>query len=264
MPLNIPGLLVPFQLLIYPRLVVPALVVKDIRQIDFCALKRAGYRGAVFDKDNCLTLPHRDTIVPELQKSWEICRETFGEDNVLIVSNSAGTKLDAGGIQSESVTHHLKVPVLRHKAYKPAYSCIAGIRRYFSSLRSPILDHELIIVGDRVFTDVVIANRMRMHSDRQRQNLLTSSASSQDPEKELPLEASKTEIPVGPLAIWTTGVWQRESMFIRWIEHGLVNAVEKWSTPPTGEPIDVSRFLKEEKIEPPKKSSSLFSSLRRT
>lgn len=73
MPLNIPGLLVPFQLLIYPRLVVPALVVKgscddiffpvqyltvtaqeDIRQIDFSALKRAGYRGAVFDKDNCL------------------------------------------------------------------------------------------------------------------------------------------------------------------------------------------------------------------
>ena len=73
MPLNIPGLLVPFQLLVYPRLALPSLVVKgkrplyckllapltilaqeDIRQIDFLALKRAGYRGAVFDKDNCL------------------------------------------------------------------------------------------------------------------------------------------------------------------------------------------------------------------
>ena len=58
---------------------------EDIRQIDFLALKLAGYRGAVFDKDNCLvlakcifrarfmahnpeqTLPHRDTIIPELQ-----------------------------------------------------------------------------------------------------------------------------------------------------------------------------------------------------
>lgn len=28
MPLNIPGILVPFQLLIYPRLVIPSLVVK--------------------------------------------------------------------------------------------------------------------------------------------------------------------------------------------------------------------------------------------
>jgi predicted HAD superfamily phosphohydrolase YqeG len=27
---------------------------KDIRQLDFVALCKAGYRGAVFDKDNCL------------------------------------------------------------------------------------------------------------------------------------------------------------------------------------------------------------------
>lgn len=27
---------------------------KDIRQLDFPELRRAGYRGAVFDKDNCL------------------------------------------------------------------------------------------------------------------------------------------------------------------------------------------------------------------
>jgi hypothetical protein len=27
---------------------------EDIRQLDFAALRQAGYRGAVFDKDNCL------------------------------------------------------------------------------------------------------------------------------------------------------------------------------------------------------------------
>jgi phosphatidylglycerophosphatase GEP4 len=72
MPLNVPGILVPFQLLLHPRLVIPSFVVRgiyfykfprsfltvstqeDIRQIDFAALKQAGYRGAVFDKDNCL------------------------------------------------------------------------------------------------------------------------------------------------------------------------------------------------------------------
>ena len=27
---------------------------EDIRQLDFRELRRAGYRGAVFDKDNCL------------------------------------------------------------------------------------------------------------------------------------------------------------------------------------------------------------------
>jgi len=268
--LNVPGLLVPFQLLIYPRLVVPALVVKDIRHIDFPALKLAGYRGAVFDKDNCLTLPHRDTLIPELQKSWEICRETFGQGNVLIVSNSAGTWLDAGGIQSESVTHHLKVPVLCHKAFKPAYSCITAIRSYFSSLQSPILDHELIIVGDRIFTDVLIANRMRMQSIRKQQTLLGSSlaSTSEKVEKAAIVEAPKRESTAGPLAIWTTGIWERETMPMRWMERSLVSTVERWSTPPTEEPIDVRRFLKkEQEIEPPKKSSilvALLSRLKRT
>ena len=71
MPLNIPGLLVPFQLIFNPRIVLPAIVVKgtvfihrvpvttsspqqDIRYLDFAALRKAGYRGAVFDKDNCI------------------------------------------------------------------------------------------------------------------------------------------------------------------------------------------------------------------
>lgn len=84
MPFNLPGILVPFHLLLNPRLLVPGVVVKgllfslstfnylqhctrqrryfgadcsrqeDIRQLDFPALYKAGYRGAVFDKDNCL------------------------------------------------------------------------------------------------------------------------------------------------------------------------------------------------------------------
>lgn len=72
MPLNVPGLFAPFQVLVHPRLVIPSLAVKgncgllrmrvlitslsqtDIRQIDFAALRREGYRGVVFDKDNCL------------------------------------------------------------------------------------------------------------------------------------------------------------------------------------------------------------------
>ena len=57
MPLNIPGLLVPFQLVLYPRLVLPSIAVKDIWHIDFHKLRRAGYRGIVFDKDNCLVSP---------------------------------------------------------------------------------------------------------------------------------------------------------------------------------------------------------------
>lgn len=218
MPLNIPGILVPVHLLINPRLVVPALSVRDIRQLDFVALKAAGYRGAVVDKDNCLTLPHHDELVPELTDAWRECRQTFGEGNVLVVSNSAGTpQYDAGGIQAESISYYLQVPVLRHRTPKPGYSCIGGVRDYFASLQSPVKDDELVVIGDRIFTDVVMANRMKSEDNAR-----------------------------GPLSIWTTGVWTKEAMGMRWIERKLVEAVMRSTN---GENQFAAQFLKPQMLE---------------
>jgi len=149
--------------------------------------------------------------VPELTGAWEECRQTFGEANVLIVSNSAGTPhFDAGGIQAESITHTLRTPVLFHKSLKPSYSCIQSIRNYFSSLPAPITDSELVVIGDRVFTDVVMANRMKT------------------------------------MSIWTTGIWTKESILMRWMEKKLVNGVARWSSGGRGE--DLSRFLKVQEL----------------
>ena len=55
-------------------------------------------------------------------------------------------------------------------------------------------DDELVVVGDRVFTDVVMARRMK-----------------------------------GPLAVWTTDVWQREAA--RLMQRALVDVVRRWSAP---------------------------------
>ena len=57
-------------------------------------------------------------------------------------------------------------------------------------------DDELVVVGDRVFTDVVMARRMK-----------------------------------GPLAVWTTGVWQREATVMRLMERVLVDVVRRWTAP---------------------------------
>ncbi|KAH9833465.1 mitochondrial PGP phosphatase-domain-containing protein [Rhodofomes roseus] len=237
MPFNFPGTLVPLHLLINPRLVVPQMIVKDIRQLDFPELRRGGYRGAVFDKDNCLTRPHRDTLVPELKDAWDECRKTFGPQNVLIVSNSAGSHLDAGEIQAESVSHHLSAPVLRHTSFKPSYSCIASVRAYFASLPQPIRDEELIVVGDRVFTDTVMANRMACH---ERVSTPAPSHADEHPDavedlsKELDTSAparspiSSSRVRVGPLAILTTSVWERDSPVLRRLEMQVVKGVERW------------------------------------
>ncbi|KAK0486225.1 mitochondrial PGP phosphatase-domain-containing protein [Armillaria novae-zelandiae] len=204
---------------------------KDIRQLDFPALKRAGYRGAIFDKDNCLTLPHKDELVPELKYAWQECRETFGEGNVIVVSNSAGTHLDAGGIQAESVSYHLNVPVLIHSTMKPSYSCIAAIRKYYTSLPSPVEDKELIIVGDRLFTDVVLANRIRSWKGWR---------------SFLGLDREPPSAKGGPLAVWTTGVWQKEATVLRWSEKQMLALVQRWSRPSPGTEtqLDVGSFIR--------------------
>ena len=148
-------------------------------------------------------------------------------------------------LQSESVNYHLRAPVLFHESFKPAYSCITAIRSYFASLPSPIRDRELIIVGDRIFTDVVLANRMHLQNCPQKG--LLGSKLSRDSEKDDPFTARDGTgdlHPFGPLSVWTTGVWERESMIMRWLEHGLVKLVQRCSTPPPGEAVDTSRFLK--------------------
>ena len=149
------------------------------------------------------------------------------------------------------------MPVLCHRSLKPAYSCIADIRTYFSSLRSPVHGHELIVVGDRVFTDVILANRMRLQSKlplpqsalETSESKEKSGTSSHHRELVTSDPALHGEGAQGPLSIWTTGVWKRESMLMRCLESGLVRAVHRYSTPVCGQ-SDFSHFIIKEEVKP--------------
>lgn len=130
--------------------------------------------------------------------------------------------------------------MLRHKVFKPSYACISSVRSYFTSLAAPVRDDELIVVGDRLFTDVVIANRMA------RRRPLTQTA--------VPEKLSSLHEPVpgsrdGPLSIWTSGVWQRESMGVRWLEKRFMQGIQRYVVETNGVAVrggDGSRFLKPE------------------
>ncbi|KAF8601603.1 hypothetical protein BDV93DRAFT_524563, partial [Ceratobasidium sp. AG-I] len=126
---NLHGALFALRALVKPSLIIPGIKVDTIARLDFAALRNAGYTGAVFDRDNCLTYPHRDIVIPEIADAWTKCKATFGPENVVIVSNSAGTRDDPLGIQMESLSYHLGVPVLRHGVKKPA--CGKEILHYF-------------------------------------------------------------------------------------------------------------------------------------
>jgi len=73
-----------------PRLALPHVSVQDIRWLDWAELRRAGFRGVVFDKDNTLTAPYAPALWPPLAAAFDQCRAAFPPGALAIYSNSAG------------------------------------------------------------------------------------------------------------------------------------------------------------------------------
>ena len=106
--------------------------------------------------------------------------------------------------------------------------------------------NELIVVGDRIFTDVVMANRMA------RKQAVPSNGTPQDipaSEKSQQTTASSKQERVGPLSIWTTGVWEREAMPMRFLEKSFTEAIRRHVVAENGVRVlggDVTKFVKPE------------------
>ena len=78
-----------------PNLIVPHISVTTISDIDFTSLKQCtDIRAVIFDKDHTITFPYADHIHPHAKYGLQSCMETFGRENVAILSNSAGTNDD--------------------------------------------------------------------------------------------------------------------------------------------------------------------------
>ncbi|EJT96870.1 hypothetical protein DACRYDRAFT_25339 [Dacryopinax primogenitus] len=185
-----------------PSVLVPNLAVKSVANINFANLREAGYEGVVIDRDNCLTKPRQDVLVPSLKDAWSSCLESFPPSRVLIVSNSAGTSKDASFLQAEALTRNLGVPVMLHEAPKPWVKrpptpSAEGV----STDTKPVQPRKvptprLVVIGDRLSTDIVLGAR-------------------------LPKSFS----------IWTTQVWEEESAgvrIVRLVEGSVLSAVKGW------------------------------------
>lgn len=71
------------------HLALPHVAVKDIGYINWEELRRRGFKGVVFDKDNTLTVPYSLRLWGPLAPSFEQCKSVFGP-NIAVFSNSAG------------------------------------------------------------------------------------------------------------------------------------------------------------------------------
>ncbi|KAH9834284.1 Mitochondrial PGP phosphatase [Teratosphaeria destructans] len=122
--------------------------------------KKADIRAVVLDKDNCFAIPKQNEIYPAYQQKFEDLRSAYPGSKLLIVSNSSGTGSDPGYVDAEVLERNTGVTVLRHGTKKPG--CHAEIMKYFRGKADSGVTEagQVAVVGDRLFTDVMLANMM--------------------------------------------------------------------------------------------------------
>ncbi|CAI8597753.1 unnamed protein product [Vicia faba] len=153
-----------------PHLALPHISVRDIRYIDWAALRRKGFKGVVFDKDNTITAPYSLTPWPLLESSLESCKSEFGQD-IAVFSNSAGLReYDHDGSKARNLESAIGIKVIRHRRIDSAIIvdmckfAAAGVKKPGGTAEE-VEKHfgcdssQLIMVGDRPFTDIVYGNR---------------------------------------------------------------------------------------------------------
>ncbi|KAL9224262.1 hypothetical protein vseg_000318 [Gypsophila vaccaria] len=152
---NVEGIICSINVLTKDRhLLLPHLEVPDIRYIDWVELNRRGFKGVIFDKDNTLTKPYSLSLYDPLRPSLEHCKAVFGENNVAILSNSAGlAEFDPNESKARALERRLGLNVIRHKVKKPAGDAEEIEKQLGCRSR------EVVMVGDRRFTDAVYGNR---------------------------------------------------------------------------------------------------------
>ncbi|KZF26573.1 HAD-superfamily phosphatase [Xylona heveae TC161] len=169
--LNLSATLSVFKLFFNPSLCLPHSTVSNFSQLPI-PLSRAfirnekakepDIRAVVLDKDDCFAIPHHNEIYKDYESTFRLLRETYPGRKLLIVSNSAGTTTeDPSGREASILEAATDVPVLRHSTKKPG--CGAQIMSYFqqhSAETGVTHPSQIAIVGDRLLTDVMMANDM--------------------------------------------------------------------------------------------------------
>ncbi|TKX24926.1 hypothetical protein C1H76_2879 [Elsinoe australis] len=139
MSLNLSGTLNVFKLLLNPSLCLPQATVSTF---------------------NDLPVPLSKAFKDSEKDRFQQLRQEYPGKRLLIVSNSAGTLADPTGKDAELLEHNTGLTVLRHRTKKPG--CGAEIQKYFQTqvdlkITSP---SQIAVVGDRLFTDAMLANMM--------------------------------------------------------------------------------------------------------
>lgn len=155
-----------------PKLLQPSLTYQNFNEINFELLKtKHGIKYIVLDKDNCISADKSSRIYPlYLHNNWKDgLLKHFVLANILVVSNSMGSSDDPGFAQvcqfQKNYQHDANtssvLPVLEHNHKKPG--CQASIIDHFqrTTPKDTVKPESIAVIGDRLFTDILMANQMK-------------------------------------------------------------------------------------------------------
>ncbi|KAK3491422.1 mitochondrial PGP phosphatase [Neurospora crassa] len=123
--------------------------------------KKVDIKAVVLDKDDCFAYPDRNEVYEAYKERMEALRAAYPGRRLLIVSNTAGAlSWDKDGQMASAVEKATGITVLPHGVKKPG--CGDEIMSYFrahpeTGVTSP---HQIAVVGDRLATDMMLANMM--------------------------------------------------------------------------------------------------------
>ncbi|AEO62741.1 eb6e8734-e9f7-4af0-a753-202fa1f32dd0 [Thermothielavioides terrestris] len=168
MNLNLSASLNVFKLLAKPSLCLPHATVSTFDDLPIPLDKAFATKGrlvdiraVVLDKDDCFALPDHSEVYEPYKVRFEALRAAYPGHRLLIVSNTAGARsYDVDGRLASEVKESTGVEVLPHAVKKPG--CGNEILSYFrdhpeTGVTGP---HQIAIVGDRLATDMMLANMM--------------------------------------------------------------------------------------------------------
>jgi len=170
--MNVSGTFNVFRLLVNPTLCLPHYTVNTFDQLPIplskafaskTGSKQPDIRAVVLDKDNCIAISKHAEIYPAYQNRFNELRRAYPGSRLLIVSNSAGTGSDKYHAEADIIERATGVKVLRHSTKKPG--CHAEVMDYLRNAPDSGVTQasQVAIVGDRLFTDVLMANMMGSH-----------------------------------------------------------------------------------------------------
>ncbi|RKU41892.1 hypothetical protein DL546_004363 [Coniochaeta pulveracea] len=168
MNLNLSASLNVFKLLANPSLCLPHATISTFNDLPTPIEKafdgtrdKPIVKAVVLDKDDCFAYPESSTVFESYKDRFEALKAAYPGKRLLIVSNTAGAlSHDPQRKLAAEVEKATGVTVLSHRVKKPG--CGDEIMEYFrqhpeTGVTGP---HQIAIVGDRLSTDMMLANMM--------------------------------------------------------------------------------------------------------